>query len=368
MPFRISLADAVLCAAVCLALSGCVTEPGRTGPALWTSIVTDTSDHHVPLKNPVRIHTTFARMAEGNGKRTVARKHYRKALSHNPKAVNAIVGIARLDQHAGHMKNAERGFQKALKLAPKNPDVLQSAALFYASQNRWRDAIRYLNAARAAAPNVAEHRYLLAVVMTKSGDYNGAMPHYTATVGRAKGHNEIGHSLFQRGSHREAEQQIRIALSLNPNLASARRLLARLQNRDQDQGHSPRNIVRRPVQTTNNGPIRSVGHTARPNGLGRPSAWRHGDNQSPRRTLRVDTGNLPVPSPSGESNRFQEPRQLTLNISPGTRRRLQNDDPFIKPQASVNPADFRGRAPDTIDSQYPIGVDPNAQQIPQWNH
>jgi tetratricopeptide (TPR) repeat protein len=346
---RISCAGGALCA--CLALAGCVTEPGKTGPALWTTVDTQSDEPDVRLKNPVRLHASYGRMAEANGRRTVARKHYESALSHDPKCVDAIVGIARLDQFAGQTRRAEAGFRKAVALAPRNPDVLRSAGLYYSSQGRWREAVASLNAAVAAAPNVAKHRYALAVVLAKSGDINAAMPQFIATVGRAEAHSQIARYLLERGDRNAAEQQVRIALSLQPSLDSARRMLPQLHNADAARGMAAAEPQRRPV--------RAVSHVGPANGLGSQTAWRR---DVPPQSGQRPYANEPLRSQPNEGRYDQPQYGQSLQIVPGTSR-PQRGAPTIQPIG--HDRDDRFRRPTPIDDR---GYDdPSSRSIPQWN-
>lgn len=375
MAIRISLAGAVL--AGCLGLAGCVTEPGKTGPALWTSIDTKSEPSDVHLKNPVRLHASYGRMAEANGRPKVAREHYEAALSQDPKCVDAIVGIARLDQVAGRTRRAEMGLRTALKLAPKNADVLQSAGLFYSSQGRWREAVASLKAAVAAEPNVGKHRYALAAVLAKSGDVNAALPHFVATVGRAEAHSQIARYLFERGDRDGAEQQIRIALSLKPQLSSARRMVAQLRGNDQrralataqDGTAGPRSRVAaeydaaahpsRAAAEPQRGPVRSVSHVSPANGLGSQTAWRREPPQQ--------TGQRPYADRRSEPQRYDRryvpPRDdRPLQIVPQTNG-VQQDGPMIQPRGQAGNDRFRRPLP--IDRG---GYDDNSYRpLPQWD-
>jgi tetratricopeptide (TPR) repeat protein len=346
MATRNLMAGGAVC--LCWGLIGCVTEPGKTGPALWTTVDTQSENANVRLKNPVLMHTSYGRVAEANGRRNVARKHYETALSHDPKCVDAIVGIARLDLVGGQTRRAELGFQKALKLAPKNPDVLQSAGLFYSSQGRWRKAVASLNAAVAAAPNVAKYRYALAMVMAKSGDLNGAMPHLVASVGKAEAHSQMARVLLERGDRDRAAQQLQVALSLQPNLESARQLLNRLRTDDRR-----RYLARAETPAIDRGPVRAVGHVSM-SGDSRPQFDRR--REDPRQY-----GGQPPYDQQRAAPRYDDGR--TLRIVPGTPYQQQGG---TLTQPAPQGPDDRFRPPTQIDGR---GYqDPSVDSIPQWNH
>jgi len=346
----------------CLGLTGCVTEPGRKGPALWTTVDTQSEDSDVQLKNPVRLHTSYGRVAEANGRRNVARKHYETALSNDPKCVDAILGVARLDQFDGQTRRAEAGIQQALKLAPKNPDVLQSAGLYYSSQGRWREAVASLNAAVAAAPNVSKHRYALAIVLAKSGDLNAAMPHLVASVGKAEAHSQMARLLLERGDRHAATQQIQLAMSLQPNLESARQLLNQLRTDDRR-----RNLARAATPATDRGGVRSVGHVNMRGDSGsyhderRQAPPRYGDGRygppAEGQSLRIMPG---TPQPQSQSReRRVESREPEDPRNP--------EFPALDSRLSPLASSDRFRPPRSIDGRG--SEDASAgDSIPQWNH
>lgn len=253
-----------LAAAFAAALGGCVSETAHSGrTALWTSVKKKGSDDEkLRLKHPVKTNVAFARMAESRGKHEDARRFYQTALSHNAKSVDALVGIARLDQYAGRMDDAERGFQKAQSLAPGDPQVLNAAGMFYAGQKRWNEALPRLQAAVAASPNSRDYRYNLGLVLANAGNPNAAVPLMATKIGEARAHYEAAYILNQQRRQAEAVHHLQLALSKDPGLASASRMLAQLQDPGRRRTGNGRPVDARQGQLGSRGPIRSVGHFA----------------------------------------------------------------------------------------------------------
>lgn len=264
----------------CGAAVGCVTEYGRPKPALWTSVDNnDETPQSVKLKRPGRMHLIAGKVAEKRQLHGEARKHYKAVLAEDGNNLDAILGLARLDQHAGRIGSARKGFDRAMQLAPRNHEVLDSAGMFYASQNQLPRAISMLQQAVAQAPDDKDHRFHLGVVMAKAGNYNAAMPHFVAAVGRPRAHYHMGYLLYEQGRTDDAIREFQIALSLQPQLDEARTMLSRLgigqpQQRQRQQyaaNRRPPVQDRRPMNPRP--PIQSVGHTEPPNDLGTQSAW-----------------------------------------------------------------------------------------------
>jgi tetratricopeptide (TPR) repeat protein len=138
-----------------------------------------------------------------------------------PKNIDAVLGLARIDLASGMTYEAEQGFLKALRLDPNSPVALHALGQFYASQERWPEAVEMLNKSMLAAPAERQFRYDLAVAMVRVGDINGAMPHFIRTVGDAEAHYNVGYILQQEGRLAEAEQQMLLAVTKKPDMHEA---------------------------------------------------------------------------------------------------------------------------------------------------
>jgi len=182
------------------------------------------------VENPGLLHLKYARWQEELGNLVEARQSYEQALTSNPRSTDALIGLARINQLAGRNREAERGYTKALQFNPNNPQALDAIGQFYASQKRWDDTIDVLNKAMLAAPREPLYRFHLAVALTKQGNYDAAMPHFTHTVGEAEGHYNIGRILTNDGNLQQAEEHFLLALSKKPNLSEAQTMLEQVRH------------------------------------------------------------------------------------------------------------------------------------------
>ena len=336
-----TLITVTLCAALA-AVTGCVTEAGRSGPALWKS-VSDGADASAKLRHPKKTNLRFAELAERRGRHSVARQHYQSVLKQDPKSADAIVGLARLDQYAGQTRAAEAGFEKAYRLAPRNPRVLHSVGLFRAAQERWTESKGLLHAAVAAAPRSREFRKSLGLVLAKAGDYKGAWPHLVASMGEGEAHYYIGSYLLESGDRERAAYQFQMAVTKSPGLDEARERLAQLGVRQQE-----RQIAERPVNR--NQQIRSVGHVGGPRDAGTRTAWGNDlDRRQPHR------------------ERTQSPRHSVpeLKITPRKSSPSIDDGPIIQPGPSRRRLQPR---PDPISQQPATPKNLSPQQLQQWSN
>lgn len=352
-----------VCYAGIAALSlGCSMGKGSSHHAWWTSSVSG-APSQARLKQPVKTNIRVADMEAKNGFDADARKHYQAALKHDPKAVDAIVGIARLDekmrrtsqaergyrkaldydansvaavlglarldQLAGRNVRAEQGFKKAINLQPDNAEAHASLGMFYGGVNRWDEAVTSLKRAVAANPKSSTYRFNLAKAIVQTGDLQAAMPHFAVTVGEAAGHYNIGYILHEQGRLEAAERQYRMALSINPELQEARQLLSELQ-RDGVNTASAERTGRRGDSRT---------------GAIRPLAHRRVENAKPERTRFA-----------GYDAERREPIQ-----TPQTAGRIQRYDSVQRPTSGPGRGDTK-----TLNwsSSKPVGSQPVSKSMP----
>ncbi len=173
------------------------------------------------LKDPTKLDLAYAKWQEQIGNVTEARERYQRVISDNPQSVEALLGLARLDQVAGRTQEAEQSFRKALKAAPNNPQVLDGVGQFYVSQDKWPAAIDLLKQAQAAAPSDTAIRFHLGVALAKSGDIAAARPHFVATVGEAEADYNLGLIMHDQGKLDAAEQYFSQAITRKPALEEA---------------------------------------------------------------------------------------------------------------------------------------------------
>ena len=205
---------------MCVALTGCASSGSRWNP------FAERDDHEATvarkkLKDPRKLDLAYAKWQEQIGNITEARERYQRVLHDQPQSVDAMLGLARLDQLAGRMQESEQGYRKALKAAPNDPVVLDALGQFYANQEKWPSAIDTLRQALAAAPNDNTVCFHLAVALAKSGDIAGSKPHFMNSVGDAEADYNLGLILHDQGKLDQAEQYFVQASVKKPTLEQA---------------------------------------------------------------------------------------------------------------------------------------------------
>lgn len=173
------------------------------------------------VKDPTELSLSYARWMEDVGNLMEARRHYSEVAEAKPKNLEAALGLARIDQLSGRSHEAEQGFLRALKMSPDSPEALHALGKFYASEQRWPQAVEQLKRAMLAAPAEKSYRYDLAVAMVHMGDINGALPHFVRTVGDAEAHYNVGLILKDEGKLAQAQEHLLLAVTKKPDLHQA---------------------------------------------------------------------------------------------------------------------------------------------------
>ncbi|VAX38470.1 hypothetical protein MNBD_PLANCTO02-2979 [hydrothermal vent metagenome] len=219
-----------------LGISGCVTPGDGAMGKVWQQVKSPFVNSSLAFmkkkKDPNKLKLSYARWQEEIGNMVEARKAYENVEKVNPRSVDAIVGLARIDQLAGRNYQAQKGYQKALRISPNSPQALDAMGQFYASQQRWDDAVDSLNKAMLAGPGEPLYQFHLAVAKAKQGDIQGALPLFTRTVGEAEGHYNVGRILTSEGKISEAKRQFQLALMKKPSLVDAQKMIQKLQSQN----------------------------------------------------------------------------------------------------------------------------------------
>jgi len=181
------------------------------------------------VKHPEKIHLAYGRWQEQQRQPALAREAYQKVLDHDPKSVEALLGLARLDQLAGRPAEAEQRLAKAQQLQPQSALVHAAWGEFFSSQQNWPRAIEKYRQAINLAPDEALYKHQLAVALVKSGAVNDGLAGFVAIVGEAEAHYNVGVLLHQQGLSVEAEQHLQRALALKPELTPASKMIAKIQ-------------------------------------------------------------------------------------------------------------------------------------------
>ncbi|MEZ6049035.1 MAG: tetratricopeptide repeat protein [Planctomycetaceae bacterium] len=209
-------------------LTGCASSGGFLAKMKPSSIRKAWNKTQTGLEEPASVHESYAKWQEQQGNLTEARQSYDFVLEKNPKSVEAILGLARLDQLAGQSEHAEQMILRAQAISQNDPAVLSTLGQFYVSQGRFSEATDALKQAAHLSPNDTSIQYNLGVALARSGDLDRARPYFVRTVGEAEAHYNIAFILNEMGQSVAAEQELMASLSKKPSLQSSQQLLGEI--------------------------------------------------------------------------------------------------------------------------------------------
>lgn len=136
--------------------------------------------------------------------------------------------LAKAFDHQGRFPQAEEHYQKAQKLAPKDPKVWNDLGYSYYLQRRYDLAEKSLRNALKLEENSAGIYTNLGLTLAASGKTDEALGVLSKMGGPAVGHANLGFMLAALGRNDEARSHYRKAIELQPNLAIVKTALARL--------------------------------------------------------------------------------------------------------------------------------------------
>lgn len=172
--------------------------------------------------------THLAGISSAGGNVPQARSMYQKALSIEPKNLEALLGAARMEDREGRMDVAVMLYQRAAAASPNNPTVMNDLGLCLARQGDLPAAEQALTRAVQLVPAKPLYRNNIAKVQVEMNRLDAAMDNLAAIAPPAVVNYNMGALLCQRGRSAEAEQYLAAAIAADPQMEPARMLLAEL--------------------------------------------------------------------------------------------------------------------------------------------
>jgi predicted Zn-dependent protease len=162
-----------------------------------------------------------------------ARESYEKALKEDPNFVPAHLALARLLAVTNNHPAALVHYRKVLELHPKDKEVWAEVSTFHARAREWDAAVGCQRRALALDPDNQLYTKRLGMHLGMAGHYDESFACLRPVVGEAKAHCLVAHCLVaqmlhQAGQDDTARQHVDLALQGDPELQSARELLAEL--------------------------------------------------------------------------------------------------------------------------------------------
>jgi tetratricopeptide (TPR) repeat protein len=185
--------------------------------------------------NPTKIHLAYAAWHEQTGDLPEARDSYKKVLDKDPRDVDALLGLARIDRAYGRIEEADKQLKKIQKMHPRDARVFVAVGQAHADKHEWEQALASMKKACELNPYDSLYQFHLAVVEANSGDMEQAFIHFKRSVGEAEAHFNVGYVLKQKGLIADSEAHLVQALKMKPDLKQAQTALAALRSGETDE-------------------------------------------------------------------------------------------------------------------------------------
>lgn len=145
-----------------------------------------------------------------------------------PKSPGVARRLAVLYQQQQDSTKALAEFQKALKEAPRDPDLLNDVGFYHLEQCQHAEAEKLFRDALRHEPSHERASVNLGLTLAWQGRYEESIEAFSPAVGKAAAWSNVGVVQTQQGKYDEAKRSFEQALALQADLKPARAFLAYL--------------------------------------------------------------------------------------------------------------------------------------------
>ncbi len=156
---------------------------------------------------------------------------YERARQHDPSLQQLAGRMAVLYDQTGDTVKAQAAFQQALEQQAEDGALWSDYGHFLLRHGRLEEAETWLRKAVQADPQNEAAGVNLGIVLARRNDCVGSLEAFSAVVGAAAAHSNLGVILAKEGHTDEAVQQFQQALTIDSELPQARAFLAYLTQR-----------------------------------------------------------------------------------------------------------------------------------------
>lgn len=153
---------------------------------------------------------------ESSGELTKAMESYTKALESEPKNVQALASIARLNFRQGKFQQANEYFRRALTHSPNDAELHNDIALTKSKLNDTVGAVASFEMALKLSPSTSRYANNLATVHFEAGDTAAAYRVLVTNNKPAVAHFNMAYLHFKNGQMEEAKKHLNGAIKYQP--------------------------------------------------------------------------------------------------------------------------------------------------------
>ena len=209
-------------AAALAVLVGCSSKDVRTKEHASSSLIDSGPSPRITKRQAADVEFALGRSMEEEGNAEAARPAYLAALAKDPKRGDAEARLAILDDRKGDFPGAEKHFERALKLRPKDPEILCDRGYSLYLHRRWAEAEASLKQALAVDPSHARSHANLGLVFAQRGDAPAALLEFArAGCDPSDARSNLALVLAMEGRFEEARGEYALALVAKPKSALA---------------------------------------------------------------------------------------------------------------------------------------------------
>ncbi|MCS6852819.1 MAG: tetratricopeptide repeat protein [Gemmataceae bacterium] len=160
--------------------------------------------------------------------REEARRAYQRAIELDPNCTAAYVALARLYDKTDDHERALALYQKVLKKHPKDAALCIEVGMSHCRFKEWEAGLGYLRRACEMEPENRQYAKTYGFALARAGRADEAVTWLSKAMSPAEAHCNVARMLHHMEQNDRSREFALTALSLDPNLAAARELLAEL--------------------------------------------------------------------------------------------------------------------------------------------
>jgi len=177
-----------------------------------------------------QLHLALADSLEKNGHDADAAACYEKARGLDPSLTHVARVLATLYDRLGENKRALEEYQLALKAAPRDANLMNRLGYYYYTRAKWKEAEEQFRQAVAINPNLQRAWVNLGLTLGEQQRYEESLNAFVKAVSKAEALSNLGFVMTTQGKKEEARQKYREALDLDPSLRIAQLALQKLEH------------------------------------------------------------------------------------------------------------------------------------------
>lgn len=182
----------------------------------------------LPERLSPALYLQAAQWSETQGAISTAQRQYEKALELDPRDVNSLIAFARFQDRHDHGEEAQRLYQQAQSLAPTNTTVLNDLGLFHARHGNLDAALKALDQAVRLDPRNVRYRNNLAAALIESRRVSEAIEVLRAVHPEAMALFNVACLLSLKNETQQAAALLEQSLRIDPSLAAAHDMLRKI--------------------------------------------------------------------------------------------------------------------------------------------